>query len=393
MSGAGELERVARHWRDWMAHSALPRWAASLDAEGLPYEALTHAGAPDPGVPRRTRTLARQLWTHAVAERLGLAPARLAARLYPAFMSACWAPDGKAGFVHSLTPDAAHVIDARRDLYDHGCALMALAAVWDVTRAPGVWAAADTTLAYVAANLRVPGQPGYAEDDRGTRPRRQNSHMHLFEALLEWSEVAGVADYRDRCLELAALCVDRFVVPGTGALREFLADDLGPLDSAQGRSVEPGHLFEWVQLLGKAERLGLGDFAAVRRRMFAWGWRRGRDARGFAVDEIDLDGVVLRPGRRVWHQLEMLHALADLAAGGDRDALDTLPAVSELVFAEYFAPALPGLWLDARDAAGAPATANSPASTLYHALAMLRALERAGATAAMHKSLGPQKSG
>ena len=91
-------------------------------------------------------------------------------------------PDGRPGYVHRLTPDGA-VLDARRDAYDHAFVLFALATVYTLDQDAQIRAEIDALLAFLDGHLRSP-HGGVHEGLPVSLPRRQNPHMHLFEALL-----------------------------------------------------------------------------------------------------------------------------------------------------------------------------------------------------------------
>ena len=125
---------------------------------------------------------------------------------------------------------------------------------------PRLEAAIAATLAVVDGPFADPVHGGCW--DALPRPdalRRQNPHMHLFEALLALHETTGRADLLDRARALHALAVTRFLDPATGALREYY-DDAWRVHPAPGAGrVEPGHLFEWAWLLRRYEAAPLWD--------------------------------------------------------------------------------------------------------------------------------------
>ena len=92
------------------------------------------------------------------------------------------APDGKPGFVHTLKPDGT-VLDPLRDSYDHAFVLLALATVYGLDRDAQIRAEIDALCHFVDTQLRSP-HGGVHEGLPVSLPRRQNPHMHLFEAMI-----------------------------------------------------------------------------------------------------------------------------------------------------------------------------------------------------------------
>jgi mannose/cellobiose epimerase-like protein (N-acyl-D-glucosamine 2-epimerase family) len=370
-------------WRNWLIVDALPRWAESIDASGLPYEALTKTGEPDLNVPRRTRTIARQLWAHAVAEKQGWGAKGVAIKIYPRFIECCWATDGEPGFINAISAATCQPVDSKRDLYDHACALLALAALWDITRDSKILSTAKTTLRFLDGHLRHVGQPGYAENNLHSLPRRQNPHMHLLEALLAWRAL-GVEEISFRVDDLLALFERHFLSASVSAVQEFFMIDFSPAEGELGLSVEPGHQFEWVWLLHRANQLGFDVPSHLIDQLFAWGWHNGRNDLGFAIDEIDVTGQCRRRSRRTWNQMEMLRAMAIQIGRGNEAVAQKFPEISERVFSEYFRVASHGLWVDAYSEIGQPSATSAPGSTLYHAIGMIREFDELASQALEH---------
>src|SRR5258706_168322 len=90
--------------------------------------------------------------------------------------------------------------------------------------------------------------------------RRQNPHMHLFEAALA---IAGtrwaVADDLPRAERVAQWLADHFFDRARGALPELFDADWVPQATDGAFDVEPGHHFEWAWLLGELAELGGPD--------------------------------------------------------------------------------------------------------------------------------------
>ena len=50
------------------------------------------------------------------------------------------------------------------------------------------------------------------------------------------------------------LCIEKFIDPASGALREFFAADWSPALGVEGQ-IQPGHHYEWAFLLDRWARL------------------------------------------------------------------------------------------------------------------------------------------
>jgi mannose-6-phosphate isomerase len=215
-------------------------------------------------------------------------------------------------------------LDRGKDLYGHAFAVFALAEHHRIAGSPDALRLARETWALVRERLRDPKSGGFleqaAEDWRPLDgPRRQNPHMHLFEALLSLHEVAPGEGALAEAAALARLLESRFS-DGTGALGELFAADWRPAAGAPGELVEPGHGFEWFALLHRFAALG-GDRRALERarQLFDFAERHGVDRDGGVFDQVDRAGRPRETGKRLWPQTERIKALAVL---GDTERLD-----------------------------------------------------------------------
>src|SRR5262249_58101912 len=96
---------------------------------------------------------------------------------------------------------------------------------------------------------------------------------------------------------IAALCLEKFIDPVSGALREFFAADWSPAPGVEGRICEPGHHYEWAFLLDRWARLtGRNKPEAVPRLITFADSRRLDARRGGAVDAAPAAGGRHAPG-------------------------------------------------------------------------------------------------
>jgi mannose-6-phosphate isomerase len=371
---------IAERLVDWMRKDALPFWLANgFDAEsGLPFERLHLDGTPDRATPVRLRTAFRQIYVASHAVTLGLASPEaalpLAVRAAERLRACGWNHAGAPGWVHSVALDGT-ILDAHRDLYDHACALLALAHLHHATGDARYASWIDETLAAVDDVLAAP-YGGWAESERGEVPRRQNPHMHLFEASLALYETTGEARHLARAGELFSLFRTRFFDDDLGTLREFFGPAWERTAAYNSGRLDPGHMMEWVWLVRRYGRAAGRDVDDLARRLFEAGQRLGLDeASGFLVDEVDADGTPIGAGRRLWPQTEFLKALTvQWDRTGDTAFSTEADRLAGALFDDYLPKAKPGRWQDHFALDGSAIASHIPASSLYHLLAAVAEL-------------------
>lgn len=341
----------------------LPLWidAAHDRSTGHFHEALAANGVRLASDRLRIRTAARMIHVYADAARLGLGPHGglvIAVRAADALERDAKRAGG--GYVRVIERASGNVLDPSLDLYDQSCAILALASLHHATGDPVFRTRADAVLATLDTTLLAPSG-GWLEDDAGSLPRRQNPHMHMFEALSALYAATGALVYRERLAEIVGLLV-RHVLTQDGLLSEFMgpAWERGP--EFGSHRLDPGHMAEWVWLLrrdGPARGLAPPDLPDG---LMTTALRIGRDPRDprFLLDEVDAEGRHIGRGRRLWSQVEGVKGC--LASGRAVDAETIARGIQDT----YLSGAPPGLWRDAFDAKGAPIAGPVPASSCYH---------------------------
>ncbi|MCK5745566.1 MAG: AGE family epimerase/isomerase, partial [Oricola sp.] len=200
---------------------------------------------------------------------------------------------------------------------------------------------------------------GWLESDRRETPRRQNPHMHLFEAFLALHRVTGREDFLARANALRVLFGRVFYDPDHGVVREFFDAEWNLKGDDQ--PVEPGHMLEWSWLLGAYERAGGEGGVEIRRKLYARARVLGLDPGffGFYDNHSPLNGGA-HGAKRLWPQTEGLRAA--LSLGHKEDAA----LLADNLFRTYLATEVAGLWIDEFDADGRPVAKDTPASIAYH---------------------------
>jgi len=362
------LHLRARAARAWLFEHALPLWwERGFDREAKCFhERLALSGAPAAPEPRRVRVQARQTIVYALAGRLGWpGPWREAVQAGAAvLLKRALRPDG--GTRHLLAPGGSP-LDERRDLYDAAFVLFALS---EAARALGKPAdligAADKLGGWIHWYWEHP-EGGFEEGEVcPAPPRRQNPHMHAFEALLSFHETTGDALHLERATTLAHLFRDQLFDSERGALPEFFDDRWRPLADELGRIVEPGHHFEWSWLLRRWRALGGGDLDAEAEKLRGFAEKHGVDPSGAVYDEVLIDGRPRRTTSRLWPHTERLKAnLARFEASRDADAARAATEAFDMLLKYLDAPTK-GLWYDVRTPDGAFVQEPAKASSFYH---------------------------
>lgn len=284
--------------------------------------------------------------------------------------------DGRPGWVFSIDREAG-ALNSVRDLYAHAFVLFALAWAIRLEQRQAFFDAADRTLQFLDAQLSDPTAGGFWDSlPRLDNLRRQNPHMHLFEAFIALYEATGDPKFLERGRKLRNLAVERFLSANDGALREFFFDDW-TVSPANGQgSVEPGHLFEWSWLLHQYQSASGEEQSESIAAMMRLARQSGLDeATGRIVDEIAEDGSIIAYTSRSWPHAEALKALTTIASdhGGGGDL--AVAMILRRLMTRYCPPSLKGGWHDQMDADDNPIRPNIPASTLYHLYFGITAVE------------------
>lgn len=375
MTGA-ELRSEAATLDGWLRAAALPLWVTSGfdEQHGRFEERLDFQGRPILDVPLRLLVQARQIHVYATAAERGWHSGALeyVERAFESLQRDYYRRDGRDGWLFSVTREGA-VVDATRDLYGHAFVLLAIASYARATGKRSALALADETLAFLDRDMKSP-EGGYDETLPARQgARRQNPHMHLFEALLALWEASGDVGHRDRADELLELFTSRFFQPDKGVVLEYFDDALRPAAGDSGKIVEPGHLYEWCWLLRAYERSVPGrPIGPIVDALYDHANRHGHDDDGLIVDELSADGAVATASRRLWPMTEAIRCNMSEVAAGRSGAAPKAAALASRLRARFLTPQ--GGWMDRLDRSGTPVGDYMPASSLYHVIGAVDAL-------------------
>lgn len=363
---AFELARQADHCVEWLCNVAAPRWASHYNARaGLFPERITLSGEADSSY-FRTFVQARHVFSYCAIGALGWSGpwADLVSQTIDTLLSHARRADGF--FVHRLDSAAAQ-LDARADLYDQAFVLFALGAAGEALERKDCFDAAESLLNAIERDWSHPAG-GFREGEIvDQRVRRQNPHMHLFEAAQSLSKGSGRQRFADLAHTVAELAASRFIDPQSGALLEYFDQDLNPAPGIEGQIAEPGHCFEWGWLFERLATMGWPQGVGVSDQLVDFARRTGIDgARGVAINEVLTDGTIHDDRARLWPQTERIKAaVARFKRTADpAEAAEAVAAARGLE--QYYDVGTPGLWRDKLCADGTWLEELAPGSSLYH---------------------------
>lgn len=372
---AEEAADIVARLKRRMIEDAIPLWSTVGwdDATGGFIDRLHRDGTADRAAPRRVFVQARQIWCYAKAAQMGWYPGGRAIALkgLEHLLAKAKAPDGRPGYVHRLTPEGA-VLDARRDAYDHAFILFALATVYALDKDAQVRAEIDAVLAFLDGHLRSP-HGGVHESVPASLPRRQNPHMHLFEAMIACFDATHDLSFQNRAGEFFALFLANLYDKRKCALGEYFEEDWSKIEPV---SVEAGHQAEWVWLLKGFERITGCPTGQRRAELLATALRYRDAATGCLVDEGDDTGNIRRATRRLWPQTEIAKAWIAQAESGEAGAAEEARAALVRLERHYLSHPVRGGWYDQFDSEGRSLIDTIPASSFYHVLCAVTEAEQ-----------------
>ncbi|MEL6371014.1 MAG: AGE family epimerase/isomerase [Pseudomonadota bacterium] len=353
--------------RTWVIETVLPFWANRCWDNANPgfVEALSLEGEQCAGDARRVRVQARQIYTFATAASEGMLPvgADIAQKGFETYLRQCF-PDGlDSGCVHVIAADGT-ITDNRRDLYDQAFALLAASGMIRLSSDPRAKVLAESVGAFIDQAL-ASDYGGWQEDSLNTLPRRQNPHMHLFEASMALFAATGDDAWQARAAKIYDLFTNYFFDCDQGLLFEFFADDWSRCPD-KGSLIEPGHMMEWAWLLSEFGRRFATDTSNEVRVLHDGALAAIKDPGALLLpNSVRAHSTDKSSSRRLWPQTEHLRALCALDRLGTFD-IDRSNAVANAIFHDYIEGMPGGLWCDEVRLDGTRISEKVPASILYH---------------------------
>ena len=368
-----ELIQHTRALRSWIVDAYDLWWRHGADhVRGGFHEGLNH-DLTSTGEPRRSRLHPRQAfaYSHAARLRWGGPSSSAVEHALRFFMTHYRRKDG---LFRALVSPQGRPLNDEIVLYDQAFALLGLAAGY-AALGEERWRASGIELHdALRARLAHPTL-GFMEKFAQTEPLSSNSHMHLLEATLAWSDLDEDPRWRTLAEEIVEFALTRLIQPRTGALPEFFTADwrLEP-----DWVVEPGHQFEWAWLLlridasrqdRRIERTAL--------RLIEIGETHGvhRERRA-VIALLGSDFSVRDPHARLWSQCERIKAACSAHALTGAAQYEAMALEAAETLRTYLDTPIRGLWRDRLDAWGSFVEEPAPASSLYHLVGAVLELSR-----------------
>jgi mannose-6-phosphate isomerase len=368
-----ELIQHTRALRSWIVDAYDLWWRHGADhVRGGFHERLNH-DLTSTGEPRRSRLHPRQAFAYSHAARLRWGgPSSSAVEHALRFFMAHYRRED--GLFRALVSPQGRPLNDEIVLYDQAFALLGLAAGY-AALGEERWRASGIELHdALRARLAHPTL-GFMEKFAQTEPLSSNSHMHLLEATLAWSDLDEDPRWRTLAEEIVEFALTRLIQPRTGALPEFFTADwrLEP-----DWVVEPGHQFEWAWLLlrinasrqdRRIERTAL--------RLIEIGETHGvhRERRA-VIALLGSDFSVRDPHARLWSQCERIKAACSAHALTGAAQYEAMALEAAETLRTYLDTPIRGLWRDRLDAWGSFVEEPAPASSLYHLVGAVLELSR-----------------
>jgi mannose-6-phosphate isomerase len=271
---------------------------------------------------------------------------------------------GFKGCAHLLNADGS-LCDGFRDTYAQAFVILAGAWRYFAFKDEDALRVAIQTLDLLDTHMKA-DNGGWLEGLPASLPRRQNPHMHMFEALLSLYDATKNDLYLERATEIFDLFKSTFFDSENQVLIEFFDQDWEPSENGGG-PIEPGHMMEWCWLLREYESRTDADVSEYANVLYDKAIKAGYNCDlGLLCDRTNLDGKILSPSLRIWVQLEYLKASIAQASAGVKKAESMIDKIIDMLFQTYLDVPVKGGWGDQLDKSGKICSPNMTTSTFYH---------------------------
>lgn len=370
----------------WLKTKALPLWAnlGINPQNGAVYERLTPEGMPDSKALLRSRVQSRQILVFANCELMGWFEnsSKIVGSIHQFLENNAKQASEDIGYAHLINHQGG-IVDGKRDTYDFAFFLLSSAYQLKAYSNVKELENAKKLLGFIETHFRE-SHGGWSEGNYETNIRRQNPHMHLFEAFLTLYEFSNEAHWLAKAGQIYSLFEAYFFDHKHGVLREFFDPDWRISASPKGNIVEPGHMFEWVWLLRWYEKLTHTDVSGYCNTLYENALKIGLHTNSTLVfDEVSPTGEVIKGSKRLWPITELIKASIVQAESNLYDArrYESIASLGiRSLFDHYFCRSqdlgvsdnatdqqdFDGRYIDQLDHENAIVNSYSPASTLYH---------------------------
>jgi mannose/cellobiose epimerase-like protein (N-acyl-D-glucosamine 2-epimerase family) len=362
------LRTAANRLRDWIQHDAIPLWQTKgiNQKNHANFERLLANGEVDFSASTRVRVQSRQIFFYAAAYERGwcVQGKDIALAMMNFIRKEAKHPYAKAGFSH-LWDANWKIVDHKQDLYDHAFHLLALGWCYRISKDSDYIREAKKIIAHLDEKFGT-ANGGWIEGDYAYSCRRQNPHMHLFEAFMALYEASGDATLLSRASEMFGLFQAHFFDEKQRVLFEFFDENWTLLEGPKGQQVEPGHMMEWVWLVDWYSRLTGRPVKHYTDALYNNGLAKGVAKSGLLFDAITPDGEIIDGNKRCWGITELIKAsLVQIRNGHPEAEAIACKAVDDL-FRYYLCASTPGSYVDQRGVNDEIVVDTAPASSLYH---------------------------
>lgn len=371
------LKTQIQRLNTWLKQDALPFWSTqgiNPDTKAV-YEQLLFDGTPDLNANQRIRVQARQIMVFSASQHLGwLTHDQSLTDGIHAFMAKFGqTADMNAGYVPCLSPSR-QILEHKLDLYDYAFYLLACFHRFNAFKQKPALAEAEALLQQLETQFKNESA-GWLEGNYTTNIRRQNPHMHLFEAFMTGFECTQDAKWLAKAGQIYSLFEQIFFAADKQILYEFFTPDWQLAKSPLGDTIEPGHMLEWVWLLRWYEKLTQTPVAHYCAGLYQKALEIGSDPESQLIyDAVDEHGKIISGTKRCWPITELIKAsLVQASAIAEGSELhqhyeEKATLGIQLLFDYYMHPDIAGSYIDQIDEFNQVKANHAPASTLYHFL-------------------------
>jgi len=351
----------------WMREAAVPFWAENgLDQEhGGFVEELKQEGSPSDCAFKRVRVQGRQLYSFAMAARLGWnkEAGTIAERGYEYIKKTCKGENGR--WVRRLKRDGS-VLDAEMDLYDTAFIVLGFITYHRLTGKREPLDLILKTMDAVHEDLATIPKTGYRQSISDKNILRQNPNMHWFEAMLFCFEMTRDQRFLDEAKKIYKLAAQDIIDPKTGVLREMFDNQWKPIREGGKILVEPGHHYEWTWLLNRAGRHFEVDKGLIPK-VSGFADKYGvHPETGLVYDQVSDEGEVTQSGTRLWVLTETIKAWLVRTDVTDAQRKKRIEELETALLQHYLLRNPMGTWGDRLDGEGKMTDSPVPASSMYH---------------------------
>jgi mannose-6-phosphate isomerase len=248
------------------------------------------------------------------------------------------------GCAHLLNPDGS-LNDGSRDTYAQAFLLLASSWRYRAFNDPQSLECLEKTTEFLNTFLKADNE-GWVEGIPKHLPRRQNPHMHLFEAFLAAYEATSDLKYMKLADDIFSIFKNKFFDESTHALLEFFDQNWLP-DTEKGDLIEPGHMMEWCWLINWYADLSIKNVTDYAEKLYQAGIKLGTNyTTGLIINEVHIKGGKTNTSSRLWPQTEYIKANIARAEKGFNDAEDAVTEMIDKLFSYFLDVPTIGGWHD-----------------------------------------------